>query len=242
MQGAAMLAGLGAARAGAGLIVIAHDSQQTPHAPYEFVLRAVNTASPDEVFGDCSAVVIGPGLGRHAERWMQWLRGYQGTAVIDAEALAVFADGVPPAPRPWVLTPHPKEAGRLLGWETAEVQANRVRAVRTLAERTGAVAVLKGYRSLIATPDGRIRVNPTGDASLATAGTGDVLAGVIGALLAQGLDPFDAAAAGVWLHGCAGELAGQSTSKASTMASDVVEHISRAIRRCFDTHPGDLDR
>lgn len=103
-----------------------------------------------------------------------------------------------------------------------------------LAERTGAIVLLKGYRTIIASPKGHIRVNPTGDASLAVGGSGDVLAGVIGALLAQGLDPFDAASLGAWLHGTAGELAGQLYTQVSTMASDIVECLPKAIAAYLD--------
>jgi hydroxyethylthiazole kinase-like uncharacterized protein yjeF len=241
MQGASVLAALGAARAGAGWVALLHPPAAAPSAPPEFVLRAVTPAEFAAAAQPLDVVVAGPGLGTAAPEWVEALRGFPGPAVIDAEALAVFDGGALPG-RPWVITPHPKEAARLLRWSVSQVQAERVAAARALAERTGVVAVLKGYRTLVAAPDGRLRVIGSGDASLATAGTGDVLAGVIGALLAQGLAPYDAAALGAWLHGRAGELAGEALSMASVMASDVVEQISRVLRHCFETHPGDSDR
>jgi hydroxyethylthiazole kinase-like uncharacterized protein yjeF len=233
MHGAAILAGLGAARAGAGLVILG--GRDIPNgAPYEFVLR--KATSPTALFDDCDSIVVGPGLGPDRSDWQSVMTSHKGPGVLDADGLALMQD-VPRLNGDWVLTPHPKECGRLLQWSTAEVQANRIRAAQTLAEQTKAVVVLKGYRSLVAHPDGRLRVVPTGDASLATAGTGDVLAGVIGGLQAQGVPSFDAACAGAYIHGLAGELAGQHLGKASTMATDVVENISRAISLHFDADP-----
>jgi NAD(P)H-hydrate epimerase len=236
MQGAAVLAGWGAARSGAGLVVLGHRESPPWQAPPDFVLRAAAESAAD-VFADCQSIVIGPGIGQLAEFWRPALAGHRG--VLDADGLPLAVAALPAGQGSWVLTPHPRECARLLGWSTEQVQAQRLRAALALAEQTQTVVVLKGYHSVIARFDGAVRVNPTGDASLATAGTGDVLAGVIGSLLAQGLDPFDAAACGAWLHGRAGELAGQQTTAVSTMASDVVDNISRAIHLLFDTAPGD---
>ena len=271
MQGAAVLAGLGAARSGAGLVILGRQANRraaNPNGanrsevnqseaswsagaameiPYEFVLRERDRQ--DDVldgFNDCQAVVVGPGLGRAAEtpaeakRWQSALHAYRGTGVLDADGLRFLADDLALLETGhWVLTPHPKECGRLLGWTTDEVQQKRVLAARTLADLTSAVVVLKGYHSLIAAPGKRLSVNPTGDASLSTAGTGDVLAGLIGSLLAQGLEPFDAARAGAYLHGLAGELAGKQWNRAGTMASDVVNHIPYAMNEVLQSFPGD---
>ncbi|GMA57674.1 hypothetical protein GCM10025858_21770 [Alicyclobacillus sacchari] len=118
----------------------------------------------------------------------------------------------------------------MLGWDVSMVQARRIQAAREIAAGTQAVVLLKGYRTVIATPEGRLRVNPTGDASLAVAGSGDVLAGVVGSLLAQGLDAFAAASLGAWLHGRAGELAGKALTRVSTTASDVVQELPNALQ------------
>lgn len=240
MHGAAVLAALGAARSGAGWVALLHEPGRVPPAPAEMVLAS---CSPDDeaVFARLDVVIAGPGFGQHAEAWRGRLRAYEGPAVIDAEALAVFADGPLPG-RPWVITPHPKEAARLLGASTAWVQAERVEAARALVERTGAVTVLKGYRTIVAAPDGRLRIIGSGDASLATAGSGDVLAGVIGSLMGQGLAPFDAAALGAWLHGRAGELAGEALTMAAVMASDVVAALPNALRACLHPSPGEDSR
>ncbi|WP_083516893.1 NAD(P)H-hydrate dehydratase [Alicyclobacillus shizuokensis] len=237
MQGAAVLAGLGAARGGAGLVALTGPDQPTLAVPPEFVVRA---GAPDLAasVSDCQALVLGPGLGDAVDLWQPVLAKFEGPVVVDADGLRLLrlrppVEGYPAEPR-WVLTPHPKECARLLGWTTADVQGRRLAAATTLARQTGAVVLLKGYHSIVAHPDGRIAVNPTGDASLATAGTGDVLAGLIGGLLAQGLPPFAAAAAGAWIHGRAGELAGEAMGPASVMASDVIDNISRAIHLHFD--------
>lgn len=237
MQGAAVLAGWGAARAGAGLILLGHAGQTPPAAPAEFIVRDVSQPA-NGAFHDCQAVVIGPGLGAGAEAWRTALLAPRG--VLDADGLQLAGPALTAMDAgQWVLTPHPKECARLLGWTTEQVQARRLHAAQTLAAQTQAIVVLKGWHSVIARFDGAIRVNPTGDASLATAGTGDILAGIIGGLLAQGLDPFDAAACGAWIHGRAGELAGQRMTPVSVTASDVVETISRAIHLLFDMAPGD---
>ena len=247
MRGAAILAGLGAARSGAGLVVLGEDPLGGGEAPYEFVVRRrSDAADPLLPFADCRAIVVGPGLGdvaidlqRPDSAWQQALRNARQGGVLDADGLlGLLTDSNLLQHGRWVLTPHPKECGRLLGWSTEEVQAKRLTAAEQLARATGAVVVLKGYRSIIAAPDGRQCVNPTGDASLATAGTGDVLAGVVGGLLAQGLEPFAAAAAGAYLHGVAGELTGRAHGQAGVLASDVISHIPHAIRQLMHSLPG----
>jgi len=145
--------------------------------------------------------------------------------VLDADGLNAFAgdpDAIADRKADAVLTPHLGELARLIG-----PVPDRLEAARTLSERTGAVAVVKGSRSVIARPDGSARVNPTGSSFLATAGTGDVLTGAIGGLLARGLDPFDAAWAGAYLHGIAGILAGAETAE-GTVAGDVAERLPEA--------------
>jgi ADP-dependent NAD(P)H-hydrate dehydratase / NAD(P)H-hydrate epimerase len=227
MQGAAILAGMGAARMGAGLVTLMATDPLSIAAPPEFVvqIRPPGWSLPAAT----QALVVGPGLGQSRSRWMSVLSNFTGPRVIDADGLQLL-EGVEVSPHATVITPHPKECAAMLGWSTEEVQAHRLDAARRLAEKTGATVVLKGYHSLVVDPRGRVHVNPTGDASLATAGTGDVLAGMIGGLLAQSLDAFEAACAGVWLHGKAGEIAGERRTQASVVASDVVDCISRAIR------------
>ena len=125
----------------------------------------------------------------------------------------------------------PGEAARLLGVDTAAVQADRVVAARKLAAATQAVVALKGARTVVAAPDGEISINPTGGPALGTGGTGDVLAGAIGALLAQGLSPLDAARLGVYAHGLAGDLAAERRGPIGVLAGDVAKALPQAFAR-----------
>jgi hydroxyethylthiazole kinase-like uncharacterized protein yjeF len=134
-------------------------------------------------------------------------------------------------PAPAVLTPHPGEMARLMGVGTKEVQADRVGVAREMAPKWGHVIVLKGAHTVVANPDGRTVVLPFATAALATAGSGDVLAGAIAGLLAQGLAPFDAALAGAYLHGLAGSWAGEEIGLAGAVASDLLPRLPRALAR-----------
>jgi NAD(P)H-hydrate epimerase len=128
-----------------------------------------------------------------------------------------------------VLTPHPGEAARLLSSPVPDVQADRYGAARALADRYAAVAVLKGARTVIAAPDGRLAVNPTGNPGLGTGGTGDVLTGCVGAALARLGDAFLAACAAVYLHGAAGDLAASRRSETGLLAGDVIDALPHVL-------------
>jgi NAD(P)H-hydrate epimerase len=128
-----------------------------------------------------------------------------------------------------VLTPHPGEAARLLGEKSDAVTGDPIGAARRLTAETGAVVVLKGATTVVADPEGRVRVNPTGNAGLATGGTGDVLSGLLGGLLAQGCSPADAAALAVYLHGAAGDLAADRLTQWSLVAGDLLGILPEAF-------------
>ena len=128
-----------------------------------------------------------------------------------------------------IITPHPGEMARLVGCSAEDVQANRLGIASDFAQRHQVYVVLKGYRTLIATPAGPVFVNPTGSPGMATGGTGDVLAGMLAAWMAQLLDAEAACRVAVYLHGAAGELADADTGEVSMTAGDVVEHIGDAI-------------
>jgi hydroxyethylthiazole kinase-like uncharacterized protein yjeF len=147
--------------------------------------------------------------------------------VVDADALPAFAraGGSRGAA---LLTPHAGELARLLGVERADVEARRLEHARRAAAELDAVVLLKGSTTVVARPDGRVRVNPTGTPALGTAGSGDVLAGLCGALLAGGLDPFDAGSVGAWLHGLAGRLSADGGAPVS--AYSVLEALPAAFR------------
>jgi hydroxyethylthiazole kinase-like uncharacterized protein yjeF len=166
------------------------------------------------------AVVIGPGLGSEARAhgWLRRLLGGPRPLVIDAGALALLDGG--PVGSPAVLTPHEGEFARLFG----PIGDDRIAAVQAAARAVDAVVLLKGPASIIAAPDGRVAVNAHASPWLATAGSGDVLAGMIGSLLAQGLAPFDAARAAAWLHGEAGRRLGPGG-----IADDLVAHLPSVL-------------
>jgi NAD(P)H-hydrate epimerase len=187
------------------------------------------------------AVVLGPGLGQSPDARAfarDLVRRCPQPMTIDADGLNAFgaADGEAAAPDllrrepPTVLTPHPGEMARLLGGRTRDVQSRRADSARALAERTGAVVVLKGERTVIARPDGMAAVNPTGNPGMATGGTGDVLAGIVGALLARGCDAWTAATAATYLHGLAGDLAAEQLGQEAMLAGDLADALSGALR------------
>jgi NAD(P)H-hydrate epimerase len=169
----------------------------------------------EDILDRITAVAVGPGMGTGAgaKRTLEWiLDNWNGPLLLDADAINLLA-GSPErlAGRavPAVLTPHPGELARLLGTSTEAVLADRLAAARDAARRAGAVVVAKGYGTVIAEPGGQAWVNPTGDVGLASGGSGDVLSGAIGGLLAQSAEPVRAALVGCWLHGRAGEIGGE---------------------------------
>jgi NAD(P)H-hydrate epimerase len=255
MTGALVLAAQAAARAGAGYVRVAAPAslQATlaAHLVEPMVLacgedqnRALTTTALPLILDEAeraNAVAVGPGLSRnpHAAALARELTIHLArpllldadalTALSPAEDLLVPALRLAPAPR--ILTPHLGEMHRLTGQTPEELESRRIDASKGWAQRWGAVVVLKGAPTVVASPDGRVSVNPTGSAALATAGTGDVLTGVLVALLAQGLAPFDAARLAVYAHGLAGELAAAEVGEVGVVASDVVLRIPRAMAK-----------
>jgi len=252
-SGAAVLAGRGALRSGAGLVTVAVPAPlatAVDMASLESMTLALpvghegglSVAAVELVLAaaeERSAIAIGPGVGTWAgtpETVREIVARCPKPMVIDADGLNAFAGQagrLTERPGPTVLTPHPGELGRLLGVPTIEIVEDRIGGVERACEQTGCVVVLKGYRTLVAVPEGEIGVNPTGSSALATGGTGDVLTGLVGGLLAQGYPPESAAALGVHLHGLAGDLA-SAESEEATVAGDLVRHLGGAFRRLRD--------
>jgi NAD(P)H-hydrate epimerase len=232
MRGAGRLCANAALRGGAGLVTLATAGDAV--ADDSIMTRALATSVGD-VLASKSAVIIGPGLGQSepAAGWLGEVLASGVPAVLDADALNLVAgivETVKRATGPVVLTPHPGEAARLLGTTVADVEGDRLAAARALAERSQAVVVLKGARTIVC-DGGFCSVNPTGGPELATGGSGDVLAGLIGALLAQGASAVDAARAAVYVHGLAGEdLATQHGSR-GVISSDLPLAIARVLQR-----------
>jgi hydroxyethylthiazole kinase-like uncharacterized protein yjeF len=246
--GAAVLCAQGAIRAGAGLVTVASPKSCQPtiaaHAA-EYMTEAldetnegtVHYSAADAVLGiDADVIVAGPGLGR-GEGVTTFVRELldkcEGPLILDADALNAFADEpallVGREGRDLIITPHPGEMARLVGCTVEDLQADRIGIAKDFAIRHKLYVVLKGYRTLVVTPDEKVFVNPTGCPGMATGGTGDVLAGMLGAWLAQLLDAEAACKLAVYLHGSAGELADADNGEVSMTAGDLVDHIGDAI-------------
>jgi NAD(P)H-hydrate epimerase len=188
-----------------------------------------------EAAARAGALVLGPGLGR-AEGAFAFAREIAARAklplLLDADGLNAHAgalDDLAARTAATVLTPHAGELGRLLGRSSDEIEAHRLSSAREAARRADAIVVLKGDDTIVAAPDGTVAVNGLGAPALATAGTGDVLSGVIGAFLAKGMDPFEAACAGVRRHAAAGRVAASAHGPDGVIASDVIAALPRAL-------------
>jgi len=248
--GAAVLAAESAARAGSGLTTLALPEMERAFVATQ--LREVMTVSlngaPDgsfaaplpsqlsEVLAQKSCVVVGPGIGvsdgtRALVRWL--VSDCPLPLVIDADGLNCLATDVAllqRRPGPTVITPHPGEMSRLVGKSVSAVQADRLGVARQFARETGVCTVLKGARTVIASPDGAAAINPTGNPGMASGGMGDVLAGVIGGFCAQGLAAEDAATLSVYVHGMAADIAAaERGGEIGLVASDVIAFLPRAI-------------
>lgn len=253
--GAPALAGLGALRGGAGLVTVAAPLPCLPivagHAPElmheplpaDAEGRVAATRELGDILARKDAVVAGPGLGQgHGAAIVLRALLEQGSVpmVLDADALNLIAREGLPAPRPerpLVLTPHPGELARLaeaIGEPCGDSQLERLPAARALAKRLDAVVVVKGARTLVVEAEGEVGVLLDGNPGMATGGTGDVLAGLIGALLAQGLPPREAATAAVLLHGRAGDLAAEELGQMSMLATDVLRFLPEAVRSILE--------
>lgn len=218
---APVLAALGALRSGVGLVALAVPECSRPCAAFHVPEAIFHLPDDDE--SRYNVMVFGPGAGTEDLSVPAF-----GKLLIDADGLnrLASADTVPEhAASEWILTPHPGEAARLLRCKVAEVQNDRAGAARELARRYGGVAVLKGAGTLVCSQDGYLWENTTGNPGMATAGSGDVLSGIIGALWAQGMSAFDAARAGVWIHGRAGDEAAESIGQAAVTACEIARKI-----------------
>jgi len=248
-SGAGLLAARAALRAGAGLVTWALPERlQAPmigRAP-EVMLAAVGDggrgdwadAAPQDVLRlaeGMDALAVGPGMGRFAgdAAWLREIWSGSGNCpiVMDADALNMIADAGglgawPRRPGPAILTPHPGEMARLADLAAREVQRDRIGLARAYATQHGVTLVLKGARTVTAAPDGDVFVNTSGNPGMATGGAGDVLAGIIAGLLAQGYRPAAAAAFGAYLHGLAGDRAAAARQTAdSLIAGDIIEAL-----------------
>ena len=249
LTGAPRMAALAAMRAGAGYVQVAVPA--SAQSVLEIALMEAMTrgleeedgahgpagvAAVEELAQRAGSLVLGPGLSR-APSAVAFARSValavEVPLLIDADGLGAHAgllESLQERRGPTVLTPHAGELGRLLGRDSTEIDAHRLGCVREAAERSGAIVVLKGDDSIVAAPAGPVAVSRGASPALATAGTGDVLSGVVGALLAKGLGPFEAAAAGVVAHARAGQAAAERHGADHTIAGDVIDALPHAMR------------
>lgn len=245
--GAPALSGQAVLRGGAGMATLAVPQSIAARFPADelIIVPMENTSAgalsedalPDllQLAEGMDVLVVGPGLSCEAESLsavQALLADWERPAVIDADALRIllteFLETIRPEQRArWIVTPHPGEMARLLGNTAAEVNKNRLGAAQEFAKKWGLVTVLKGAPTIISDGE-KTYINSTGSHGLATAGTGDVLAGLIGSFLAQGLEPLEAAAVGVYTHGAAADLAGE-TGQRSLIASDCLKLLTQVL-------------
>jgi ADP-dependent NAD(P)H-hydrate dehydratase / NAD(P)H-hydrate epimerase len=246
-SGAAVLAAQSALRAGAGLVTLA-----TPKAAHTIVKRqlieamSVPLPSDDEGRLEMAAltelekatkgkqvIVMGPGLEPHdglSEFLSKYIEMADLPVVLDASGLTAFGNSIVQLGarlQNMILTPHPGEMAGLIGSTAKEVQKNRIEVARDFSAKTSAIVVLKGANTVIALPNGEVWINPTGNPAMATAGTGDVLAGIIGSYIAQGLSLEHAAIAGVFHHGLAGDRAANHIGPKGIIASDLISELPK---------------
>jgi NAD(P)H-hydrate epimerase len=247
--GAASLASLAALRVGAGLArlvvprgvlgaVEARAVEVVKYGMGETAEGALGLAAGpriERLLADSRALAIGPGIGLGEEtRELEFriLRAARVPMVVDADAVSNLAgntDLLRKLKAPFVLTPHPGELERLIGMAPADINRNRIEVARKTAQELNGVLVLKGAPTVVAAPDGRVWVNSTGNSGMGSGGTGDVLTGAICGLLCQGMPVLEAALAGVYLHGLAGDLAADEKTEYGLIAGDVLEFLPRAI-------------
>lgn len=237
-SGAAVLAARGALRAGAGLVTVVTDHETAPlvhaHSVESMTFSGADVAG---FIASKDAALVGPGLADDEASYARVrsiVAALEVPLVIDASGLNAFtgrANELNPGARARVITPHPGELARLSGSDPKTVNADRTAAARVAARSTGCVVVLKGNQTLIAAPDGQVNVNPTGNPGMASGGMGDVLGGIVAALLARGIDPFDAACAAVYLHGLAGDMLKEEMGDTGLAALDLAEKLPHAIQR-----------
>ncbi|MFN9850793.1 MAG: NAD(P)H-hydrate dehydratase [Planctomycetota bacterium] len=244
MTGAILLAGRGALRAGAGLVTLAVPNRCQSIAatalPSAMTLGLDDSMSAlaDPRFEDC-VLAIGPGLGRSPEsdrRAVELFVSWPGTAIFDADALNALADTHWQALRPTadrILTPHPGEWSRLCGIPASNRAAQQQRAVE-IARHSKTIVVLKGHRTTVTDGD-RLHENSTGNPSMAVGGNGDVLTGILAALVCQHLSPWDAALLAVYLHGLAGDIAHRILGTPSTLPEDLLDQLPAAFQSILPT-------
>lgn len=237
MLGAVKMAAAACARVGAGLTVVAtrvgHGSLLSATLPEVMGHGVAKTAELKKLLKKATVIVVGPGLGQEAwgRQMLEIALAADVPKVIDADALNLLSTQIYIGSRPrtltgrYILTPHPGEAARLLKTQAKAIQADRLAAIRDLQSAWGGVCVLKGAGTLIKGEETTIYTCAAGNPGMATGGMGDILSGVIGGLIAQGLSPTEAACAGVYLHACAADKAAQEGGERGMLATDLLPYL-----------------
>jgi NAD(P)H-hydrate epimerase len=209
-------------------------TEPLPETPAKAISAAALSKALKLVRGK-DALLVGPGISTNeetAEFLSRLMPRLKLPVVVDADGLNILSlkpELLSILPKPAILTPHPGEFARLIGSSAAEVIRGKLELVPAFAQKHGLYLILKGYRTLIAGPDGRVYVNPTGNPGMATGGTGDVLSGMIGSFLMQDKNPLRAALAAVYLHGLSGDLAARKTGERGLVAGDLIRFLPRAV-------------
>lgn len=239
--GAAYLVCAAAYRVGAGLVTLATDKDTKINVSKK--LPEVTFLTFDQVLGklnDCNVLLIGPGLGQSKKVLKlisKLLKKDLPKTIFDGDGLNILSR----IDKWWeeingevILTPHPGEMSRLSNFSVEEIQKNRQEIIEQSAKKWGKVVVLKGANTIVASPRGEIKISPFANPLLATAGTGDVLSGIIAGMAAQGLDNYDAACVGVYIHGLAGELLKEKFGDCGLLASDLLPILPKVIKGLKD--------
>lgn len=256
MLGAAALTGLSAMSSGAGLTTIGVPKSLNTALQKKISPVIMSWPLPETRTGSLSirafkiietrvnqyqAMALGPGLSRETETQKlvsAIIRRIPLPMVIDGDALSAVSLDVSVLnknPIPKILTPHPGEMSRLTGLRKETIEKSREKVAKEFSRQFGCILVLKGHHTVITSPEGKIKINRSGNVGLATAGSGDVLTGMIASFLAQGIEPFLAAVWGVYLHGLAGDLASKQKTKVSLIATDIIDFIPTAVKK-VQTH------
>ncbi|MFH0732689.1 MAG: NAD(P)H-hydrate dehydratase [Candidatus Omnitrophota bacterium] len=251
MCGAACLTSEAALRSGCGLVTLALPKSQnkiaqvklsevmTKPLPQTKEKSIASSALPDilKLLKGKDAVVIGPGISRNKDTRkliLSLLPKIKIPIVLDADGLNAIAgksDALEKIKAPVIMTPHPGEMARLIDTEASDVQKQRKTVAKAFATKYNVVLVLKGHKTIVAAPKKKTYINKTGNPGMATAGSGDVLSGVIGSFLVQGTSAFEAAKLGVYIHGLAGDLAAKDLGQASMIAGDMLQKLPEAMKK-----------
>ena len=254
-QGAAYLSSLAPLKTGAGLVTLATIenviNNLASSCPWITFIKlkdykkqcihpnAFKTLTP--IINNYNVFSIGSGLSntpktqKFVNEVLEYLKKNQNKTVIDADAINVLANTTKQLPKNSIITPHPLELSRLINIPFEDIQKDRIKYAKYTAEKLNCTVVLKGNKTIICTDKSEIFINTTGNSSLAKAGSGDVLTGIISGLLAQDLSPQDASILGVFLHGLCGELASQDLTEYSVLATDQIKYIPKAIKKIMES-------